>query len=174
MLNMQLLKSQGKMDRVYLGFGSNLGNKLSNIKKAIKFIKKASKIKKISPIYRTEPVGYKKQDWFLNCVVEAETGLHPLKLLSFLKSIEKKLKRKKTVKNGPRTIDIDILFYGDKIVKTEKLEIPHPRMHKRLFVLEPLSKLNCDLIHPKLKKSIKELRKNLKSKNKVTLYRKKL
>lgn len=150
------------MVKVYLGLGSNLGNKSSNIKKAINNIKKKLKINKISPLYKTEPVGYKNQDWFLNCVVEAETKIKPLALLKFLKSIEKKLKRVDTIRYGPRTIDIDILFYGDEIVKTKKLIVPHPRMHKRLFVLEPLSKINPSLVHPKIKKTIKELKNKIK------------
>lgn len=174
MPNMQLLKSQGKMVRVYLSLGSNLGNKLENLKKSINCLKKYAKIVKISPVYKTEPVGYKKQDWFLNCAVEAETKLSPLKLLSLLKSIEKKLERKKTIRYGPRTIDIDILFYDNKIMQSRKLIIPHPRMYRRLFVLEPLSKLNPNLVHPALKKTIKELKNQLKNKNGVQLYKQKI
>ena len=162
------------MAKVYLALGSNVGNKLSNIKKAINHIKKSLKIKKISPIYKTEPVGYKKQDWFLNCVVEAETDKKPLELLAFLKSIERKLKRKRTIRYGPRIIDIDILFYDDKIIKSKNLQIPHPRMHKRLFVLMPFSKINPSFIHPKYKRTIMELKNKLKNKNGVELYSKKL
>ena len=162
------------MTKVYLGLGSNVGDKLSNIKKAINHIKKTLKIKKISPVYKTEPVGYKKQDWFLNCSVEAETDKKPLALLNFLKSIEKKLKRKETFKFGPRTIDIDILFYDDKIIKSKKLIIPHPRLHKRFFVLEPLGKINPNFTHPKYKKTIMELKNKLKYRNTVELYLKKL
>lgn len=152
------------MAKVYLGIGSNVGNKLINIKKAVNHLKKNLKIKKTSPIYRTEPIGYKHQEWFLNCVVEAETGKKPLALLDFLKSIERKLRRKKTFRNGPRTIDIDIIFYGDRIIKTKNLQIPHPRMHKRLFVLEPLNKINSNIVHTKFKKTVKELKNELKSK----------
>ena len=150
------------MVRVYLGLGSNLGNKLENIKKAISHIKKDLKIIKISPIYKTEPIGYKNQDWFMNCAVEIETKLPPLNLLSFLKSIEKKLKRKKTVRYGPRTMDIDILFYGDKALTTKILEIPHPRAHRRLFVLEPLMELCSEKVHPKFHLTIKNLQENLR------------
>lgn len=160
------------MAKVYLCLGSNVGNKLNNIKKAINHIKKNLKIIKISPVYKTEPMGYKKQEWFLNCVVEAETDKKPLALLNFLKSIEKKLKRKKTFRYGPRTIDIDIIFYDDKIIKSKKLIIPHPRMHSRLFVLEPVSKINPNFIHPKYKKTIIELKNKLKNKSAVELYRK--
>ena len=162
------------MAKVYLGLGSNLGNKFANIKEAVRQIKKKIKIKKISPVYKTEPVGYKNQDWFLNCVVEAETEKNPFQLLEFLKSIEKKLKRKKTIKNGPRTIDIDILFYSNKIIKTTNLQIPHPRMHKRLFVLEPFTKISQDFFHPKLKITIKKLKEKIEDKSRVKVYRKKI
>lgn len=162
------------MVKIYLGLGSNVGNKSSNIKKAINHIKKNLRIIKISPIYKTEPVGYKKQDWFLNCVVEAETDKKPMGLLAFFKSIEKKLKREKIFKYGPRTIDIDILFYGNEIIKTKNLQIPHPRMHRRLFVLEPLSKINPSFVHPKLGKKIKELKNQIKSKSMVRLCKQKI
>ena len=159
------------MVRVYLGLGSNLGDKSANLKKAIYYLKKNIKVVKISAFYKTEPVGYKNQDWFLNCVVEAEAEIKPLDLLKLLKSIEKKLKRVKTIKYGPRTIDIDILFYGDEIIKSKKLIVPHPRMHKRLFVLEPLSRINQNLIHPKIKKTIMELKNNLKNKKSIEVYK---
>lgn len=162
------------MVKVYIGLGSNLGNKLSKIKKAISYIKKYLEITRISPVYKTEPVGYKNQDWFLNCVLEAETDIKPLDLLKFFKSIEKKLKRVKKIKYGPRTIDIDILLYGDKIINLKNLIIPHPRMYKRLFVLEPLSSIKPGLVHPKIKKTIKNLKNNLKNKKGVELYKPKL
>jgi 2-amino-4-hydroxy-6-hydroxymethyldihydropteridine diphosphokinase len=149
------------MAKVYLGLGSNIGDKLSNIRKAINYAKKKMRVTKISPIYKTEPVGYKKQDWFLNCVIEAKTDSNPSELLAFLKSIEKKLKRKKTFRYGPRTIDIDILFYNNRIIKSKNLQVPHPRMHRRFFVLEPLSKISPNFIHPKLKKTIVELKNEL-------------
>lgn len=162
------------MVNAYIGLGSNLGDKLLNIKKAVNYIKKELRIIKISPIYKTGPVGYKKQDWFLNCVVEVETYKKPFELLAFFKSIEKKLKKKKTFRYGPRTIDIDILFYGDKVIKTKNLQVPHPRMHRRLFVLEPFNKINPNFLHPKLKKTIKELKNKIKNKNGVELYRQKI
>ena len=158
------------MVKVYLGLGSNLGNKSANLKKAIYYLKKNIEVVKISAFYKTEPVGYKNQDWFLNCVVEAEAEIKPLDLLKSLKSIEKKLKRVKTIKYGPRTIDIDILFYGDKIIKSKKLIVPHQRMHKRLFVIEPLSSINPNFVHPIIKKTIKELKNNLRHKKGVELY----
>lgn len=142
------------MADVFLGIGSNIGDKEDNIRKAVVMIKEKCKILKSSSLYETEPVGYKEQDWFLNCAVEIETKLEPLELLDFLQSIEKKLKRAKTIKNGPRTIDLDILFYGDKIVNEANLVIPHPRLHERLFVLEPLKEIASGFVHPVLKKRI--------------------
>lgn len=162
------------MAKVYLGLGSNVGNKFGNLKKAIQCLKRILRIRKISPIYETEPVGYRHQSWFLNCAVEAETDKKPLPLLNCVKLIEKKLKRKKTFKFGPRTIDIDILFYGDKIIKSKNLNVPHPRMHERLFVLQPLGKIAPKFLHPRFKKTIKELKKEVKVKTHVKLYPKKI
>ncbi len=145
------------MVEVYLGLGSNLGNKKANINKTINFLKEKANILKVSSLYDTEPVGYKNQDRFLNCIVKIQTRLKPEELLLFLKSIERKLKRIVTIRNGPRTIDLDIIFYGNKIIKIDNLIIPHPRLHKRLFVLGPLNELCPDFIHPILKKSVREL-----------------
>ena len=156
---------------VFLGLGSNIGDKEGYIKKALNLISKIAEVKKKSHLYLTEPIGKTKQEWFLNCVVAIETELDPKRLLSCLKSIERKLDRVKTVKNGPRTIDIDILFYGDHIVKTKNLVIPHPLLQDRLFVLQPMMDLNPYLIHPVLKKTIQELYKNHPGKEKVLLYK---
>ena len=142
---------------VYIGIGSNLGDKEKNIRKSIELLKEKCKVLKISHLYKTEPVGYKNQDWFLNCAVKAKTSLKPMELLLFLQSIEKQLKRVKTIKNGPRTIDLDILFYGDKIIKEKGLTVPHPRLHKRLFVLKPLNEMCPNFLHPLLKSSVREL-----------------
>lgn len=158
------------MNTIYLGLGSNLGYKENNMKKAISMIGKELKITKISPLYMTEPVGYKRQGMFLNCVVEAETGKSPRQLLLFLKSVEKNLRRKKTFRYGPRTIDIDILFFGDRIVKTKYLQIPHPRMQRRLFVLEPLCRINPRFIHPKLGVSMEAIKSRIKHKRGVSPY----
>jgi len=146
----------------YIGIGSNLGDKEKNIKKSIDLLKEKCRILKVSSLYETEPVGYTNQDCFLNCVVEIDTELKPEELLKFSQSIEKILGRIKTIKYGPRTIDLDILFYGNYIIKTKNLIIPHPRLHKRLFVLEPLNELCPELVHPVLKKSVEELKANLK------------
>lgn len=154
----------------YIGLGSNLGRKKANIRKAVKLLdkKKDIKILKVSSLYETEPVGYVKQDWFVNACLKAETNLSPRQLLSVLKDIEKKLKRKRRfIKWGPRTIDLDILLYDNLRLKTKDLVIPHPEMHKRAFVLIPLMELEPNLVHPTKRKSILELLANLKKSKKV-------
>jgi 2-amino-4-hydroxy-6-hydroxymethyldihydropteridine diphosphokinase len=145
------------MTIAYLGLGSNIENKEEHLNQAITLIKDFYTVKAISPVYLTEPVGLPDQDWFLNCVVEIETDVDPHTLLLKIKSIEKKLGRKKTVRNGPRSIDIDILFYGDLVIQTKQLVIPHPRLQERLFVLQPLLDLNPCFIDPVSHKTIQEL-----------------
>jgi 2-amino-4-hydroxy-6-hydroxymethyldihydropteridine diphosphokinase len=145
------------MPIVFLSLGSNIGDKEEHIRKALTLLANVCKVRRTSYLYLTEPVGYTEQDWFLNCVVEVETDVDPKKLLSSIKSIERKLGRKKTVKNRPRIIDIDILFYGDCVVNTKNLVIPHPLLQERLFVLQPMMDLNPGFVHPVLKKTIQEL-----------------
>lgn len=159
------------MLEVFLGLGSNLGNKEENINNSLKLISELYTVKKISHLYLTEPIGNVKQDWFLNCVVEIQTDVDPKKLLSSVKSIERKLGRIKIVKNGPRIIDIDILFYGDRVLKTKTLVIPHPSIQERLFVLQPMMDINPNLVHPIFKKSIHQLYHNRLWTEKVTLYK---
>ncbi len=160
------------MVKVYAGIGSNLEDRENNIEAAIGMLNKKCRVLKISSLYETEPVGYKEQGWFLNCALEIETNLKPEELLKFFHSIEKSLGRKKTIKNGPRTMDLDILFYGDQIIKTKRLDVPHPRLHGRMFVLMPLDELCPDFMHPKLKKSVRFLKDNLKGKDAVILLEK--
>jgi 2-amino-4-hydroxy-6-hydroxymethyldihydropteridine diphosphokinase len=145
------------MVKVYLGLGSNLGNKKENIQNAIALLKEGCVVTKTSSMYKTEPVGFKDQDWFINCVLEMETDLSPEALLIFIQAIEQQLGRERIIKDGPRTIDIDILLYGDEIFTLGFLTIPHPRMHERNFVLTPLKELCPELIHPVLHKTISEL-----------------
>jgi 2-amino-4-hydroxy-6-hydroxymethyldihydropteridine diphosphokinase len=159
------------MPMVFLGLGSNIGNKENYINKALTFISELYTVKKTSHLYLTEPVGNITQSWFLNCVVEIQTDVDPKKLLSIFKSIERKLGRTKTMKNGPRTIDIDILFYGDHVIKTKSLVIPHPLIQERLFVLQPIMDINPDFIHPVLKKSIHRMYNDHPWAEKVTLYK---
>jgi 2-amino-4-hydroxy-6-hydroxymethyldihydropteridine diphosphokinase len=159
------------MPLVYLGLGSNIGDKEAHIAQALRLISEICEVKKKSHLYLTEPVGNRHQDWFLNCVVEVETELDPKHLLSSIKSIERTLGRVKTAKNGPRIIDIDILFFGDQIVQTKNLIIPHPLLQERLFVLQPMMDINADFVHPVLKKSIQELYKNHPKNQKVLLHK---
>jgi 2-amino-4-hydroxy-6-hydroxymethyldihydropteridine diphosphokinase len=131
----------------YLGIGSNLGDRDVNIKKAIELLRKENiRVRKISRIIQTDPVGGPVQPKYLNAAVEIETDATPHKLLTILKSIEKKLGRNRGVKNGPRTIDLDILLYGDRKIKSRRLTIPHPRMRKRAFVMVPLSEIAPEIV----------------------------
>ena len=159
---------------VFLGLGSNLGNRLENIKKGIKELKKSKKIKilKISSIYETEPWEMETQERFLNLVVKVETGFPPLQLLEFLEETEKKLGRESKNDKAARTIDIDILFYNDLIFHTERLVVPHPLLHKRRFVLVPLAEIEPELEHPQPHKDIKTILENLDDKSEVKLYQK--
>lgn len=144
-----------------IAFGSNLGNRSSNIKKAIAELKNYAKILKVSRIIETKPEGYANQAKFLNGVVIVETKLTPARLLATLKRIEKNTGRKKTFENGPRKIDLDIIFYDDKIIQTRSLKIPHPKAHTRKFVMKPLCKLAPHFEHPKLKKTVTEIYRKL-------------
>jgi 2-amino-4-hydroxy-6-hydroxymethyldihydropteridine diphosphokinase len=163
------IKKALRTRKVYLGVGSNLGNRQGNIKKAARLLGENGNIQVVrrSSFYETEPVGYKKQPDFLNCIFEIKTSLTPLVLLKVLKNIEKKLKRVKNIKWGPRLIDLDILLYGNKVIEKTNLTIPHPEMHKRRFILAPLAEIAPEIIHPLKKKTILELYKNLSDKHKV-------
>ncbi len=132
------------MAKVYLGLGSNLGDKIGYIEKAIALLENSDGIRNLraSSLYKTEPIGNVDQDWFVNAVVEIETDLNPMQLLECCQGIETKLGRKRIEKWGPRTLDIDVLLYGNAEIKSAEIEIPHPRMVERAFVLRPLAELN--------------------------------
>ncbi|MGI6226437.1 MAG: 2-amino-4-hydroxy-6-hydroxymethyldihydropteridine diphosphokinase [Peptococcales bacterium] len=136
------------MAKSYLSLGSNLGDKRQNLEEAIRMLKEHKQIKviKISSFYETEPVGFKEQDWFLNIAVKIDTSLKPYELLEYCQEIEEKLQRKRIIRWGPRSIDIDILLYENFTSQDEKLIIPHPRMLERAFVLEPLLEIEPDLV----------------------------
>lgn len=143
---------------VYLSLGSNIGDRERNLRDALKQLNTAGiRVVRISPIYETEPVDLAGQRWFLNLVAEAETDLFPLQLLARTQKIERALGRVRTVPKGPRTIDIDILLYGATVVRSQNLEIPHPRMTERRFVLIPLAELAPELRHPVTRKTVREL-----------------
>jgi len=143
---------------VYLSLGSNVGDREVNLLAAVERLAEAGlRIVRLSPMYETEPVDYTAQRWFLNQVAEAETGLFPMQLLARVGKIERALGRVRTVAKGPRTIDIDILLYGKAVVRSAKLEIPHPRMHERRFVLAPLADLAPELRHPVTHRTVREM-----------------
>ena len=151
---------------IYLGLGSNLGDRQKNLDRALEFLSQRLRMGKISSIYDTEPLGDTDQPRFLNLVCQAYTRLEPTALLALCKGIENKLGR--TGKSGaPRTIDIDILLYGEQVIETPELVIPHPKMTGRAFVLVPLDEIAPDLVHPASSKTIKELLKSVTEKQGV-------
>ncbi len=151
---------------VYLGLGSNLGDRQANLDRALEFLSQRLRMGKVSSIYDTEPLGDSNQPRFLNLVCQAFTRLEPTALLALAKGIERKLGR--TGKSGkPRTIDIDILLYGDQAIETPELVIPHPKMTERAFVLIPLDEIASDIVHPVAGKTVKELLQNATEKQGV-------
>jgi len=134
----------------YLGIGSNLGDPVRNCREALRQVStlKGSEVLRRSSLYRTEPVGVEAQDWFVNGVVELRTDFPALQLLKALQWIERSMGRERTERWGPRVIDIDILLFGQQIVHAEGLVIPHPEMHRRRFVLEPMNEIAPYVIHP--------------------------
>jgi 2-amino-4-hydroxy-6-hydroxymethyldihydropteridine diphosphokinase len=153
---------------VYLSLGSNLGERAKNLEDAIAELGRTSvQIVRTSSVYETEPVDYLDQPWFLNCSVEAETELGALELLRALRGIEAQMGSKKLIAKGPRLIDIDILFYGSDVIDTPELQVPHPRLHLRHFVLEPLAEIAPQFRHPILELSAAEMLANSPDKSVV-------
>lgn len=146
------------MKTVYLSLGSNLGDRERNLREAIRRLGEAGvRALRVSSLYETEPLDVRDQPWFLNLVLEAETELFPKQLLARIRKIELDLGRKRLRPKGPRTADIDILLYGDSVIETAELTVPHPRMAERRFVLEPLAELAPELRHPATRQTIREL-----------------
>ena len=142
---------------VYLALGTNLGDRLANLKHAITALTPQLEVKAKSQVYETPPWGFEDQPKFLNQVVKAQTYLDPLPLLKHLKRLEVALGREVSFPNGPRLIDIDILFYDDLVLDTPPLVIPHPRLHERGFVLLPLMDIAPHLVHPLTQQSVREM-----------------
>jgi 2-amino-4-hydroxy-6-hydroxymethyldihydropteridine diphosphokinase len=147
---------------IYIGIGSNLGDKEGNCKTAIERLSKNGiAVKKISSPYRTKPWGVEDQPDFVNMAVKAETNINPSELLPILKTIEKEMGRQDGVHWGPRLIDLDLLFYDDLVFSCDELAIPHPLLHEREFVLLPMTEIAAEFVHPVLKATIKQLAGNL-------------
>ena len=143
---------------IYLSLGSNLGDRLANLRSAIAALPDSGiTVRKVSSIYESEPVDFRDQPWFLNCVLEAETKLSPLDLLHALQTIELRMGREKTIPKGPRPIDLDILFYADQVIDTPELQIPHPRIAQRRFVLVPLAEIAPTVHHPVSVRTVTEM-----------------
>lgn len=160
--------------RAYLGLGSNLGEREANLAEAAWRLEQDGQlsISRASSIYETAPWGYAEQPFFLNCVLEVETTLEPAPLLVRLQAIEARVGREPSFRYGPRLIDIDILLYGDLTLSRQNpdLEIPHPRMEQRAFVLAPLKELAADLVHPKLRLTIEALARRVERQDGVKLW----
>jgi 2-amino-4-hydroxy-6-hydroxymethyldihydropteridine diphosphokinase len=143
---------------IYISLGSNVGERAENLRRAIAALPlNGMQVKRVSSFYETEPVDYLEQPWFLNCVVEAETELQPLPLIRALRGIEGEMGSRKEFPRGPRLIDMDILLYGQEILNLPELQIPHPRMHLRRFVLVPLAEIAPRVVHPVLGVSAADL-----------------
>jgi 2-amino-4-hydroxy-6-hydroxymethyldihydropteridine diphosphokinase len=154
---------------VYIGIGSNLGDKAGNCRRAVEVIlaEARNRIVQCSPLYQTEPVGKKEQDWFINGVSAVETSMGPAELLGFLVGVEEMMGRVRRERWGPRVIDLDILIYDQVVINEEGLQIPHPRLHERRFVLVPLRDVAPDLMHPLLGKTISQILAELPGGEKV-------
>ena len=162
------------MASVYLSLGSSVGNRAENIARAIEALAMHDiRVVKQSSLYETEPVEMREPEWFLNCVVEAQTDLPPRELMRALLEIERSLGRERTAsvtQKLPRIIDLDILFYGSDVIREAGLEIPHPRMAERRFVLVPLAEIAPGVMHPVLKKTVREVLLETNDRSEVRLF----
>lgn len=145
---------------VFISIGSNLGDKLGNCRSAIEALSRldGTDVLDRSPFYKTAPVDYLHQDWFVNAAVKLSTGLSALELLKRLQKIQRRAGRLgDPIRFGPRIIDLDIIFYDDAVIETKELVVPHPRMHKRAFVLRPICDIDAQLVHPVIHRRVQEL-----------------
>ena len=152
---------------VYIGLGSNTGDKMATCHRALELLGKEGRVTRVSSFYCTEPVGFPDQESFVNAVAEIETGLSPLALLATCHVIEDELGRRRLLRWGPRTLDLDILLYGDQVVNNTELMIPHPLMAARRFVLVPLCEIAPEARHPALNKTISQLLDELQDTHRV-------
>jgi len=143
---------------VYLSLGSNVGDRAANLNTAIDRLRTLGEVAAVSSFYETEPVEFTAQPWFLNCAATLATEKTPTQLLAGILDIEQQLGRRRGLQKGPRIIDIDILLFGNSSVEDLDLTIPHPAMHQRRFVLEPLAEIAPDVLHPVFKQTIRQLR----------------
>ena len=143
---------------VYLSLGSNLGDPAANLNAAIAGLRALGDVAAVSSFYETEPIELAAQPWFLNCAVKLDTEKMPKQLMSGILDLEQEMGRRRQQKKGPRIIDIDILLFGNSIIETKGLTIPHPAMHQRRFVLEPLAEIAPEVRHPIFKRTVRELR----------------
>ena len=140
-----------------MSLGSNVGDRESNLRAAIEQLRQLGEVVQVSSFYETEPVEFTAQPWFLNCAVALRTELMPKLFLAKMLAIEQRMGRRRIQRKGPRTIDIDILLFGNSVISAAQLEVPHPAMHQRRFVLEPLAEIAPDVRHPIFKRSTREL-----------------
>jgi len=145
------------LNDVLLGLGSNLGDSRGLLREAIRRLGEYGRIRAVSRVWKSEPVGYADQEWFLNLAVRWETELRPTAALAGIRAIESEMGRQRGIPNGPRTIDIDILLWNRAVIRSTELEIPHPRMHQRRFVLGPAAEIAGNLSHPQLQRTVQEL-----------------
>ncbi len=151
----------------YIALGSNMGDKMGTCRRALEKLRKAGRVTRVSSFYRTEPVGYANQEDFINAVAEIETSLSPLALLAACHVIEDELGRSRLVQWGPRTIDLDILLYGDQVITNSELAIPHPLMAERRFVLVPLCEIAPQVVHPVVRRTAADLLNELTDAHRV-------
>ncbi len=142
---------------VYLSLGSNVGDRAAQLRSALARLEPTGRVLAVSSFYETEPMEFTQQPWFLNCAAALETNQSPKQLMASILRIEQAMGRQRLQKKGPRTIDIDILLFDSAVVNSSELTIPHPALHQRRFVLEPLAEIAPEVLHPTLKKTVREL-----------------
>jgi len=151
----------------YLSLGSNIGDRAANLNAAIRKLGELGEVLVVSSFYETEPVGPVPQSWFLNCAVKMITAKMPRQFLRAILGLERRMGRRRTQDKGPRTIDIDILLFGESVIETRELTIPHPAMHERRFVLEPLAEIAPEVRHPVFKRTVLEMLSTLSARQVV-------